>query len=242
MGEAPTTLSPHTHLWSPGPAGPRRHQPCRWGTQRPGIQCWRSGCAAGLTRWALPPPPGIEAARSRSVGSRGAGRGAGSAFTPCTAVSPGQVWAISPSHRREHTLPSTGAWGRGSINPLHLLLLHLDFVTHGRYFSPACGGGGRGWGKRAVLTSLGVPPLEGLHTIRYLRGGRGAGLQDKRTLEEVTWVRTSLVGAGGGSRAGVAVGGRGVQAQGVAGVSGSACAPWRPLPGRTGGPQLSWEL
>lgn len=39
--------------------------------------------------WALPPPPG--------VGARGVGRwGAGSAFTPCTAVSPGQVWAIQP--------------------------------------------------------------------------------------------------------------------------------------------------
>lgn len=135
------------------------------------------------------------------------------------------------------TLPSTGAWGRGCINLPHLLLIHLDFITCGRYSSPACGGGAGG----PVLTSLGVPPLEGLHTIRYLRGGCGAGLQDKRTLEEVTWVRTSLVGAGGGSRAGVAVGGRGAQAQGEAGVSGSACAPWRPLPGRTGAPQLSWE-
>ena len=242
MGEAPTTLSPHTHLWSPGPAGPRRCQPCRWGTQRSGTQCWRSGCAAALTRWALPPPPGIGAARSRSVGSRGAGRGAGSAFTPCTAVSPGQVWAISPSHRREHNPAIHRCMGPWFHKPPAPAPLHLDFVTHGRYSSPACGGGGRGWGKRAVLTSLGVPPLEGLHTIRYLRGGCGAGLQDKRTLEEVTWVRTSLVGAGGGSRAGVAVGGRGVQAQGAAGVSGSSCAPWRPLPGRTGAPQLSWEL
>ena len=102
MGGAPTTLSSRTHLWSPGPAGPRRRQPCRGGTQRPGTRCWRSGCSAALMRWALPPPPGIGAARSRSVGCRGARRGAGSAFTPCTAVSPGQVWAISLSHRREH--------------------------------------------------------------------------------------------------------------------------------------------
>ena len=54
---------------------------------------------------------------------------------------------------------------------------------------------------------MGAPPLEGCHTIRYLRGGYEAGVQDRWTLDEVTWVRTSLVGMGRGSRARVAAAG-----------------------------------
>lgn len=47
---------------------------------------------------------------------------------------------------------------------------------------------------------MGAPPLEGCHTIRYLRGGYKAGVQDRWILDEVTWVRVSLVGVGRGSR------------------------------------------
>lgn len=47
---------------------------------------------------------------------------------------------------------------------------------------------------------MGAPPLEGCHTIRYLRGGYKAGVQDRWILDEVAWVRISLVGVGRGSR------------------------------------------
>lgn len=55
---------------------------------------------------------------------------------------------------------------------------------------------------------MGAPPLEGCHTIRYLRGGYKAGVQDRWTLDEVAWVRFSLVGImGRGSRARVVAAG-----------------------------------
>lgn len=69
-------------------------------------------------------------------------------------------------------------------------------------------------GRGPPLTSLGTPPLDGRHTTWYLRGGCGAGVQDRWTLEEVTWLRTRLVGVKAGPRvgaptAGVPVGGEG---------------------------------
>lgn len=64
-----------------------------------------------------------------------------------------------------------------------------------------------GAGRQPPLTSRGVPPLEGRHVIRYLGGSWGAGVQDRWTLEEVTWVKTRLVGVKTVSRAGVAAAG-----------------------------------
>lgn len=97
------------------------------------------------------------------------------------------------------TLPSTGAWGHGPINPLHLLLLHLDSVTRGCYSSPACGGGGRGEGGAHLPggAALGRPPhnqvLEGRlwgwapgqedagggHLGQDQPGGSGRGVQGR---------------------------------------------------------------
>lgn len=91
----------------------------------------------------------------------------------------------------------------------------------------------RGAGRAPRLTSLGAPPPEGWHAIRYLRGGRGAGVQDRRMLEEVTSVTLRPVGVkrvcGAGLPAvGVTVG------QGRT-VNGSPSSPWqlpRCRPGR----------
>lgn len=133
---------------------------------------------------------------------RGLGR-AGLALAPCVAAS------------LARSGPSVGARGCGLVAPRPC---HPSSSTCGPDSSPACVRGG-------PLTSLGAPPLEGRNTIRYLRGGRGAGVQDRWMLEEVTRVRTRPVGAERGSRAGAAAAGVTVGWEGAAGDSGSACAP-----------------
>lgn len=96
--------------------------------------------------------------------------------------------------------------------------------------------------RKATLTSWEAPPLAGRHTTRYLGGGCRAGVQDRWTLEEVTWVRTRLVGAERGSRVGGAAAGltEGRRADGQPGSRhrDSPCSPWWPLLGRTGVPQV----
>lgn len=84
-----------------------------------------------------------------------------------------------------------------------LLSPHSD--CHPWAFIPALTLHGAGSGP--PLTSLGTPPLDGRHTTWYLRGGCGAGVQDRWTLEEVTWLRTRLVGVEAGPRAGAAAAG-----------------------------------
>lgn len=59
--------------------------------------------------------------------------------------------------------------------------------------------------------------MEGRHVTRYLRGSCRAGVQDRWTLEDVTWVRTRRVGAERGSRAGAPAEGAEVDARASAG-------------------------
>lgn len=131
--------------------------------------------------------------------------------------------------------------GLGSLAwPPPLLISHADFITQGLMPVVTFQGAGRG----SSLTSLGTPPLEGRQMTRYLRGGCRAGVQDRWTLEEVTWLRTRLVGVERGSRAGAADAGltergkvHGPRPRQAAGISSSACLPWQLLPERTGVPQ-----
>lgn len=86
--------------------------------------------------------------------------------------------------------------------------------------------------------------MEGCHTIRYLRGVCGAGVQERWMLEEVTRVTTRLVTAERGSRAGAAAAGVTGREQDAKASAGSwrqrlCLLPLAATAGRTGVPGCS---
>ena len=212
MGAARTTLSP-------GPASPTcGHQAPQALTDaglvdgEHGDQVLRAGgqvvqlCRRGGRRHCHLEQEPRQSGRGGGQG-RGLGR-AGLALAPCAAAS------------LARSGPPAGARGCGLVapRPCHSSSSTLALSRVGPTPAlPALVGG--------PLTSLGAPPLEGRNTIRYLRGGRGAGVQDRWMLEEVTRLRTRPVGAERGSRAGAAAAGVTVGWEGAAGDGGSACAP-----------------